>query len=71
MALNHGCLSTFIAAGTLAENERRSDYNNYFLATQQLNTEREEHNLKPFPVLTFNEWLNTNGPTSSVQHIQR
>jgi len=74
--LSSGCI--FVVGGLIAdhemnksrENSRHVDYDKYRLDAERNNTDREEHNLAPVHIMTFQEW-STGIETNSVQPVNQ
>jgi hypothetical protein len=51
-----GCLPVLVGGLIYKGTANKENYSHYVIETQKLNTEREIKNLKPIPVLTYDEW---------------
>ena len=51
-----GCLPVLVGGLIYKGTANKENYSHYVIETQKLNTEREIKSLKPFPVLTYDEW---------------
>jgi len=54
--LNQGCVPVLIAAVAYNHVHTKDAYNAYVTETRKDNTEREEHGLKPNPILSYDDW---------------
>jgi hypothetical protein len=55
-----GCISDMIQASQASQDHQ--NYSNYLLATEKLNTDRQEHGLQPEPVMTYDQWKDAGTP---------
>ena len=51
-----GCLPVLVGGLIYKGTANKENYSHYVIETQKLNTEREIKNLKPIPVLSYDEW---------------
>jgi len=67
--LNTGCLPVLIGGLIYKGTANKENYSHYVIETQKLNTDREVKNLKPIPVLSFDEWAD--GITKQPEATQK
>ena len=64
-----GCLPVLVGGLIYKGTANKENYSHYVIETQKLNTEREIKNLKPIPVLSYDEWSDgiTKQPESTAK----
>ncbi len=64
-----GCLPVLVGGLIYKGTANKENYSHYVIETQKLNTERELKNLKPLPILTYDEWADgiTKQPDSTAK----